>query len=93
MQYVSEVNRLKKNFGRISFDRKDEWEDPLWGLSGDRIEKVYDPSRDATLTVHYYESEDGVYRTAFAGVSNQIHECRHHSCETAWKFISQFTRP
>ena len=92
MQYVGEVNRLKKDFGAVSFARKDEWEDPLWALKGDRVEKVYDPSRGSTLTINYYDSEDGVCRTAFAGVSGQMHECRQHSCENAWKFISQFRR-
>ena len=49
-------------------------------------------ARGGTLTIHYYDSDDDVCRTAFAGVSNQQHECRRHSCENAWKFISQFTR-
>ena len=40
----------------------------------------------------YYDSEDGVCRTAFASISEQVHECRHHTNENAWKFISQFTR-
>ena len=30
-------------------------------------------------------------RTALASVSGQQHECRMHSCENAWKFVSQFT--
>ena len=90
--YVAQVNRLKKQFDGISFEGKDGWENRIWGIPGDRVEKIYDPSRDSTLTVHYYESEDGVCRTAFASVSGQIHECRHHSCENAWKFISQFSR-
>ena len=92
VQYVAEVNRLKKNFGSLSFDNQDAWEDPMWGIPGDRIEKIPDPSRGSVLTVHYYDSEDGICRTAFAGVSGQQHECRHHSCENAWKFISQFRR-
>ncbi len=92
VQYVAEVNQLKKKFNGISFEQKDSWEQPIWGIPGDKVEKIYDPSRGSTLTVHYYESEDGVIRTAFASVSGQIHECRHHSCENAWKFISQFTR-
>ncbi len=92
VQYVAQVNGLRKKFDRISFDKKAEWEDPFWGLPGDRTEKIYDPSRGSTLTVNYYDSEDGVCRTAFASVSGQIHECRHHSCENAWKFISQFRR-
>ena len=92
VQYVAEVNRLKKKFDSLSFENKDAWEDPVWGIPGDRIEKIPDPSRGSTLTVHYYDSEDGVCRTAFASVSGQMHECRQHSVENAWKFISQFTR-
>ena len=92
VKYVAEVNKLKKSFENVDFENKDNWEDPIWGIPGDRIEKVYDPTRDATLTVHYFDSEDGVCRTAFASVSNQIHECREHSMENAWKFISQFKK-
>ena len=55
-------------------------------------EKIFDEERNSTLTVRYYDSEDGVCRTAFASVSGQVHECRHHTNENAWKFISQFTR-
>ena len=91
VQYVAEVNRLKKPLGTLSFEEKDAWEDRIWGLPGDRVEKIFDPSRGSTLTVHYFDSEDGVCRTAFASVSGQVHECRQHSCENAWKFISQFT--
>ena len=92
VQYVAEVNRLKKQFSTVSFENRDAWEHPIWAVPGDRIEKIPDPSRGSTLTVHYYDSEDGVCRTAFASVSGQIHECRQHSMENAWKFISQFTR-
>ena len=90
VKYVAEVNKLKKSFDGVAFENRDNWEDPIWGIPGDRIEKVYDPERDATLTIHYYDSEDGVCRTAFASVDNQIHECRKHSIENAWKFVSQF---
>ena len=92
VQYVAEVNQLKKKFDNVSFEKKDAWEDPIWAVPGDRIEKIPDPSRGSVLTVHYYDSEDGVCRTAFASVSGQAHECRQHSCENAWKFISRFTR-
>ena len=94
VQYVAEVNRLKKAeaFKNASFGRKEDWEEAKWVVPGDRIEKIPDPSRGSTLTIHYYDSEDGVCRTAFAGVSGQQHECRQHSCENAWKFVSQFTR-
>ena len=94
MQYVAEVNKLKKAeaFKNASVEQKDSWEEPKWVVPGDKIEKIPDPSRGSVLTVHYYESEDGVIRTAFAGVSGQQHECREHSVENAWKFVSQFKR-
>ncbi|HKM03229.1 MAG TPA: hypothetical protein VJZ04_01320 [Lachnospiraceae bacterium] len=91
IQYAAEVNKCKTRFD-LSYDDKENWADPIWGCSGDRVEKLYDESRKSYLTIHFFDSEDGVCRTAFANVSGQGHECRHHTCENAWKFISQFTR-
>ncbi|MCR5250966.1 MAG: hypothetical protein K6E50_10210 [Lachnospiraceae bacterium] len=91
VQYVAATNKLKCRFD-VSFAEKDKWEDPFYGIPGDRVEEIPDESRGSVLTVRYYDSEDGVCRTAFASVSGQQHECRHHSCENAWKFISQFKR-
>ena len=91
VKYVTEVNKCKKKFD-VEFADKENWESKIWGVAGDRVEKFYDESRGSTLTVHYYDSEDGVCRTAFGSISGQVHECRHHTNETAWKFISQFTR-
>ncbi len=90
--YVSEVNRLKKSFSAVDFHHQEEWENPLWGLNGEKKEEIPDPERGSILTVQYYDSEDGVCRTALASVSGQVHECRKHSIENAWKFISRFTR-
>lgn len=91
LKYASEVNKCKKKF-IYSFEEKDKWEDPVFSVPGDRVEKMPDETRGSILTINYYDSEDGVCRTAFASVSGQVHECRHHTCENAWKFISQFTR-
>ncbi|MCR4793176.1 MAG: hypothetical protein K5871_10515 [Lachnospiraceae bacterium] len=93
-KYLAAVNGLKKlkEIEALKFDEKDSWADPFWGVPGDRTEKLYDESRDSYLTVNYYDSEDGVCRTAFASVSGQQHECRHHSIETAWDFVSKFSR-
>ena len=91
-QYVAKVNKVKADFASLDYDKKDSWENPIWGLYGDRVEKLIDETRGSTLTINYFDSEDGVCRTAFASVSGQQHECRHHSVENAWKFISQFTR-
>ena len=92
VKYAATVNKLKKSFDDVSFENKDNWENKIWGLNGDRAEKLYDETRDSYLTIEYFDSEDGVCRTAFGSVSGQQHELRHHSCETAWKFISKFTR-
>ncbi len=91
IQYAAEVNRLNRKF-RIRYEDKESWADPIWGEPGDRVEKKYDPTRDSYLTIRYYDSDDGVCRTAFASVSGQGHECRRHTCANAWEFISQFTR-
>ena len=93
-RYCDKINKLAKKaeFDALSYDKKDEWASPIWGVEGDRVEKIPDPSRGSVLTVHYYNSTDGVCRTALASVSGQIHECRHHSIENAWKFISQFSK-
>ncbi|MBR5419573.1 MAG: hypothetical protein IK115_00340 [Lachnospiraceae bacterium] len=92
VQYVAGVNKLKCRFD-VKFEDKDKWEDKYYGIPGDRVEKIPDESRGSVLTVRYYDSEDGVCRTALASVSGQQHECRHHSVEQAWRFISQFERP
>ena len=42
VQYVAEVNQLKKRFDGLSEENKDEWEDPIWGVPGDRVEKIPD---------------------------------------------------
>ena len=91
VQYAARVNKLKTKFD-VDYSDKDNWEDKFYGIKGDKVEKVLDPDRGSTLTINYYESEDGVIRTAFASVSGQQHECRQHTNENAWKFISQFTR-
>ncbi|MCQ2538450.1 MAG: hypothetical protein MJ124_08625 [Lachnospiraceae bacterium] len=91
IKYAAEVNGCVKKFDK-TFEEKDQWEDPIYCVAGDRVEKLYDESRGSTLTVHYFDSADGVCRTAFASVSNQVHEYRHHTADKAWQFISQFTR-
>lgn len=91
-KYLAKVNKVKADFESLDFANKENWADPIWGIPGDRVEKLYDESRKSYLTVNYYDSEDGVCRTAFASVSGQQHECRHHSVENAWNFISKFTR-
>ncbi len=92
LKYAASTNKLKERFESVDFKDKDNWQDKIYGIPGDKVEKYYDETRGSTLTVNYYESEDGIIRTAFGSVSGQIHECRHHSVETAWNFISKFRR-
>jgi len=91
IQYAAKVNKCKKQFD-VTYDDKESWENEIWGISGDRYEEIYDEARGSYLRINYYDSEDGICRTAFASVTDQVHEFRYHSCENAWKFISQFTR-
>ena len=92
MAYLASVNKIDKDFASLKFEDKEHWADPNYGIPGDRVEKIPDESRGSVLTVNYYNSTDGVCRTALASVSGQVHECRHHTNENAWKFISQFSR-
>ena len=91
MQYVFKVNKVKKELN-VKMEGVTEWVNPIWGIDGDRIEKLYDSSREATLTLHYFDSEDGNCYSVFGSIDNQGHECRYHTCEQAWLFISQFRR-
>lgn len=91
MGYVFKVNDVVKEYN-VRFEEKDSWENKIWGISGDRTEKVYDSSRDATLTIECFDSKDGNCYTAFGSVSGQGHECRYHTCEQEWLFLSKFRR-
>lgn len=91
IKYALEVNKCKKHFD-YSFEDQSNWEDKFMAVKGDRVERLYDDERDAYINVHYYDSEDGVCRTALAAVEGQVHEYRPYTAEVAWKFISQFTR-
>lgn len=91
MAYVFSVNKCKTTYD-VRFDQQQNWKNKLWGIDGDSISKFEDKSRNATLTINYFASQDNVVYTAFSSVSGQGHECRYHTCEHAWNFISQFIR-
>jgi len=91
IQYLAKVNRLKKKFP-YSFEEKDKWENNIWSVSGERMEVIHDDGRNSDLTIQYFDSEDGVCRTALASVSGQVHESRFHTNDQAWQFISRFTK-
>ncbi len=91
IRYVFDVNRLKQKYTAV-FEEKDSWDEPIWGITGDRVEKREDTARNSVLTIHYFEDETGKTTTALASISNQGHDCRPHTCEAAWQFMSRFTR-
>lgn len=76
----------------VKLENKDSWENKIWGINGDEVETSYDESRDATLTMQKFRSTDGRILSIFASISGQGHDCREHTCEHAWNFMSQFTR-
>lgn len=91
MAYVLKVNKAVKTYN-VKLEEKDFWENPIWGIDGDRTEKIYDESRNSTLTLQYFDSQDGNCYSVFGSISEQGHECRHHTCEQAWKYLKQFRR-
>ena len=90
IRYLFEVNQVKKPYA-VSYADKESWENPIWGVGGDRVDRYDDPSRGSVLTVHTFVSRDGAARTALASISGQGHECRQHTCDFAWQFMRQFT--
>lgn len=91
IKYLARTNDLAADFN-IEYSDKENWVDHFYGVAPDKVEQIPDESRGSVLTVRYYNSKDGVCRTALASVSNQVHECRPHTCREAWKFISRFTK-
>ena len=91
VQYVLEVNKVVTKYN-VNYEDRDNWKDKIYGISGDKIEKIEDKARNSILTLNYFESEDGNIYTAFGSVSEQGHECRYHSCENAWLFLKKFSR-
>lgn len=91
IRYLFEVNRVKNPYA-VTFENQEAWENKIWGVNGDRTDHFDDPSRGSVLTVEYFDSTDGVCRTALGSISGQGHECRVHTCEHAWLFLSKYTR-
>ncbi len=95
MSYVLLLNNAEaaeRYEQEVSLENKDNWENKIWGINGDEVETSYDESRDATLTMQKFRSSDGRVLSIFASISGQGHDCREHTCEHAWQFMSQFTR-
>lgn len=91
VRYVFEVNKVKKPYTAV-FEEKDSWDEPIWGVTGDKVEKIEDTSRGSVLTIHYFENENCEFTTALSSISKQGHDCRKHTCEAAWQFMSKFEK-
>ena len=91
VKYVFDVNKVVTKYD-VKLEEKDNWKNPIYGIDGDVVYKINDPERKSILTINLFESENGCCYTIFGSVDNQGHEVRHHSCENAWKFLSQFRR-
>ena len=91
IDYVLKVNDTVKRYD-TTFEDRENWGNKIWGIDGDEQVKEYDSSRESTLTIELFKSKDGNVYTALSSVSDQGHECRYHTCENAWKFISRFKR-
>lgn len=91
VEYVLKVNRAKADYN-VSFEDRDNWQNPIWGIDGDVVCTAKDESKGSVLTMHLFESENGCCYSVFGSASNQMHEMRHLNCENAWKFMSRFRR-
>ncbi len=91
IEWVFGINRLRKPY-TAKFGDRESWENRIWGVTGDRTEKIRDESRDAILTLNRFDDVEGKEMTVLASVSPQGHECREHTCENAWFFMQGYTR-
>ena len=92
MKYVFQVNQLDRACD-VQMEDKDNWSNKIWGIDGDHTVRLVDESRDnAVLTLQLFTSNKDKCYAIFGSISNQGHEVRHHTCEQAWKFMSQFQR-
>ena len=91
MAYALKLNGAQKEYN-VKLEEKDSWQNKLWGIDGDYTSAVVDPARKGKLTFNYFTRPDGKCWNVFAGIDNQGHECRPHTCEYAWRFLSCFSR-
>lgn len=91
MKYILELNGAVKPYN-ITFEEQTNWENKIWGINGDITTTDYDESRGSTLTLQSFKNKNGQIYNIFGSISGQGHDCREHTCEHAWNFMSQFSR-
>ena len=86
------LNRFRSGYP-VSFAEKDSWEDPHFGVRGDRTEVLHDDMFPYSVyTVHYFDSDDGKCYTALMDVTHHAHEIRCFTNNFAWNFVKKFRR-
>ena len=91
MAYALKLNGASKEYN-VKLEDKANWQNKLWGIDGDCTSFVVDPARKGMLTMNFFTRSDGKCWNVFAGIDNQGHGCRPHTCEYAWRFLNCFTR-
>ncbi|MBR4965341.1 MAG: hypothetical protein IKY53_02500 [Lachnospiraceae bacterium] len=91
MKYVLTVNDAI-NQPDISFEKKNEWMNPIMGVNGDVIRTAKDEVTGSVLTMHFFESSNGCCYSVFGSASKQQHEMRYLNCQNAWKYLNCFRR-
>ena len=93
MAYALKLNGAKRaSEYNVKLEEKDSWQNKFWGIDGDYTSAVTDPARKGKLTFQFFNRDDGKCWNIFASIDNQGHECRPHTCEYAWRFLSCFSR-
>ena len=84
-------NGITRTYDALLAD-KDNWANKIWGINGDVRYRTFDVNRKAVLTIEMFKNGEGKCYNALASISEQGHECREHTCENAWRFMSNFRR-
>lgn len=91
MAYALKINKATAEY-KVKLEEKDNWENKIWGINGDLVEVFHDDSRNANLTLQMFKNTDDKLYNIFASISDQGHDCREHTCEYAWRYMSNFSR-
>ena len=91
MKYILELNGATARYD-VTLDEKDSWKNIIWGIDGDTRLTAYDKSRGSTLTMELFKNNQEKIWNVFGSISGQGHDCREHTCEHAWRFMSCFSR-
>ena len=93
MKYILDLNKADSAAKyTVKLDDKDSWENKFWGINGDFSKSFVDPKRKGKLTLQFFKKDETKCYNIFGSIDNQGHECREHTCEYAWRYLSNFSR-